>query len=565
MEVHKQPQEHTMDTKSAVELQICEPDIPSSENESQKDTRMTWRKIAILVSMSMLWIASQISLYLYGAVIPLLIKDLGGADRAVWVTLSNLIPISVVTPFVSQMCDLLGRRNVSLAAAALLVIGNIVCGTATTMNNFIAGMSLIGCGAGVLEMTALAVAGEMAPAQKRGLYIGAVVATVIPYAPSVLYAQWVASHSWRWLSVWIGAWSFVGLVLTAVSFFPPKRPSLVDASQREVLASIDYVGGFLSTAGLTLFLAALTWGGNQYAWDSVHVVVPLVLGIVLIIAFVYWEVRGAKTPMFPRRLWANPRALNCVLAMTAVSGAVFFTVLICWPTQYNYVYAINGDPVSIGLGSLPIAFCFLGGSIIASIAMSYSKSRVKILLFAGCVIMIAGNGALAGAKVDNLQAMFGPLVLACLGCGAIIVPCQIIATVISPDDLIATVIALTITIRFVSGSIAFAIYSSIQTQQFTQTSWTFVGAAARSIGITDVETVGGIIQLVKYGLGPQIRAFVATDDQWELLLLAGRQAYAASYAPVYYCAIGFGTLAIVAVLLLPDISASMDQHVAVAY
>ena len=161
--------------------------------------------------------------------------------------------------------------------------------------------------------------------------------------------------------------------------------------------------------------------------------------------------------------------------------------------------------------------------------------------------------------------MFAPLVLTCLGCGAVITPCQIVATIVSPDDLIATVVALTITIRFVGGSVALAIYNSIQMQELAKTSVRYIAPAARSVGVQDAETLGQVIKLLISGGAAQVRDFVQTDAQWETLLAAGRQAYAASYSPVYYCAIGFGVLAIAAASFMPDISDLMDQHVAVAY
>ncbi|KAI1105353.1 MFS multidrug transporter-like protein [Jackrogersella minutella] len=539
-------------------------EFPDDNIHDAATPRLTARKFMVLFAMSILWIASQIPLYLYGAVIPILIADLGGADRYVWITLSNFIPLAAITPFVGQLSDLFGRRNLSLFAAALLVIGNIVCGTSHTMNIFIAGMAIMGCGAGVLELTALAVAGEMAPTQKRGIYVGCIIMTVIPYAPSVLYAQWVAVYSWRWLALWIGGWSFVGLILTAIFFFPPKKEREAELHWRQALSQIDFIGGLLSTAGFTLFLAGLTWGG-QNPWTSPRVLVPFFLGLFFLVAFGLWEKHGALSPMFPSRLKQNPRALFSVLGVTAVAGAVFFTVLLCWPSEYSYVYAINGDPVSIGLGSLPIAFCFLGGSGIAAFLLSYFKTHVKLILVIACICMTAGNGALAAARIDNLNVMFLPLVLTCLGCGAVIVPCQIIVTIVCPDDLIATAIALTIMIRFVGGAIGYAIYVSIQTQKFSETSLAFIVPAASQVGITDPNVIQQIILLVASNLGEQVKGLVQTEQQWEALMYAGREAFAASYSYVYYCAIAFGVIATAAASFLPDISALMDHHIAVQY
>lgn len=361
------------------------------QDSDQKDG-LTFRKFMVLVAMSFLWISSQIPLYLYGGVIPIIVSDIGGVDRFVWIILGFFIPLAAITPFVGQLSDILGRRHLSLGGAVLIIVGSVVCATADIMNVFIAGMALSGVGAGIVELTALAVAGEMAPVQNRGFYVGSIVVSVIVFAPSVLYAQLVAVRgSWRWLGLFIGGWVFIGLVLTAFFFFPPKCVSPSGPTRRQVLSQIDYIGGFLSTAGFIIFLAGLTWGGSQYPWRSVHVLVPLFLGAALIIAFGFWETYGARHPMFPARLMRNTRAFVAILVISTVSGANFFTILLIWPTQYSYMYADNGDPVSVGLGSLPIAFCILGGSVFVLTLISLTKTKVRVIMILSCIVMTAGE------------------------------------------------------------------------------------------------------------------------------------------------------------------------------
>ena len=79
-----------------------------------------------------------------------------------------------------------------------MIIGNCVCATANDMNIFIGGQVFNGVGAGINELTALAATSEMAPTKKRGLYVGALIFSIIPFAPSVLYAQLIAYYgTWR--------------------------------------------------------------------------------------------------------------------------------------------------------------------------------------------------------------------------------------------------------------------------------------------------------------------------------------------------------------------------------
>jgi hypothetical protein len=125
---------------------------------------------------------------------------------------------------------------------------------------------------GVNELTALAVTSELAPVADRGKYVAVLVFSIVPFVPSVLYAQLIAYHSnWRYIGVFCGVWAFIGLVMTAVFYFPPPRANseftrhassqrkLTYAgdgmSRKEILRRIDYLGGLLSISGMICFVS----------------------------------------------------------------------------------------------------------------------------------------------------------------------------------------------------------------------------------------------------------------------------------------------------------------------
>ena len=160
-------------------------------------------------------------------------------------------------------------------------------------------MAIAGAGAGINELTALAVTSELAPTRKRGKYVAILVFTILPFAPSVLFAQLIASHSsWRYCGALCGTWAAVGLIITIIFYHPPPRVNSQGLTKKEIVSQIDFVGGALSIPGMLLFMMALQWGGYQYAWSSAHVLVCLFLGATLIVSFVIWEAKFAKFPMY---------------------------------------------------------------------------------------------------------------------------------------------------------------------------------------------------------------------------------------------------------------------------
>ncbi|KAJ5657412.1 uncharacterized protein N7484_001061 [Penicillium longicatenatum] len=514
--------------------------------ESEMDIPMTFRRFMGFTAMAFLWTGSQIPVYLFGGIPPYIYGSIGGADRWVWFVLANLLGLAAVCPFVGSLSDLIGRRYVAIIGASLTVIGMIVCSTANTMNIFIAGMAIAGAGAGVNELTALAATSEMAPTRKRGVYVAVLIFTIIPFTPSVLWAQLIAYYSsWRYVGAFSGAWNAFGLLITIIR--------------------IDFVGGFLSITGLIVFLAGLQWGGYMYPWSSAHVLAPLIIGFLLLVAFAFWEIYGAKYPIFPTRLKQEPRTLGLTLVITCISGCNFFSVLMFWPTESFNVY--GHDPVMVGLRSLPIGLGILVGACIVLVLLSVFRGHNKELLIISSVLMTAGCGALAVGRVDNMYQLWGLLVLAGLGIGGIVVPASIITTIICPDDLIATISALTLSIRVVGGGIGYTIYYNVFISKFVPKATYYIGGAMEMyLNITDVEVITEVITLTGASLLDEIKeipGIAGNETAYQIVVEAGQMAYSESYKYVYYVSIAFGVISIISACFLGNITKYMTNHVAV--
>ncbi|KAH0361270.1 hypothetical protein KCU89_g19210, partial [Aureobasidium melanogenum] len=135
------------------------------------------------------------------------------------------------------------------------------------------------------------------------------------------------------------------------------------------------------------------WGGYQYSWGSAHVLVPLILGVILLIAFCFWEAYGAKYPMFPKRLRQEPRILSLTLVITFISGANFFSILMMWPTACFNVY--GHDPVGVGIRGLPVGLSILAGACVVLWLLSVFRGHNKVMMIISSILMTAGCGALS--------------------------------------------------------------------------------------------------------------------------------------------------------------------------
>jgi len=464
------------------------------------------------------------------------------------------------------MSDLMGRRYVALLGSGLLVISTVIAATAKSMNMFIAGMTICGAGAGIAELTALAVTSELAPTAKRGKYVAILIFTIIPFVPSGIYAQLIAFHSsWRYCGAIVCTWNGIGFLMTLFFYFPPPRVNTLGKSKMQVLKEIDYLGGLLSISGMILFLAGLQWGGYQYPWTSAHVIAPIILGAALLVAFCLWEMYGAPHPMFPGRIKQDPRVLLLTLLITFISGMNFFAYLMFWPTQSFNVY--GHDPIAVGIKLLPGGMAILVGACVTLWLLSVFRGRNKELMIMSSVLMTAGTAALASLTRENLHVAWGLLVLGGFGIGGIVVPASIITTIICPDDLIATVSALTLSIRVIGGAIGYCAYFNVFVSKFTENAIKYIGGTmALELGITNTTYITEAITITSVSLIEelkQIPGIAGNDTAYQMVVYAGQVAYAESYKYVYLASIAAGVVSIIAACFLGDINKYMDDHVAV--
>ena len=268
--------------------------------------------------------------------------------------------------------------------------------------------------------------------------------------------------------------------------------------------------------------------------------------------------------MFDARLKEkNPRVLAIILLITAVSGANFFAVIIYWPTQYQNVYAQN-DPVSIGIGSLPVGLGIIFGSVIVSVLITILKGKIRLLLIISSIVMVAGNGAMAAASKDNLPVMWVIVCIACLGVGASITPTQIIAGIICPDELLATITAVTITVRILGGCLGYAIYSLIFAAKFAEQATSTIIPTLVKMGMNNTAEIGEIVDVIRGGGFALLSQYPGINTpEAEILTDIGKGALLKSYPVVYYASIGFGTIAIIASFFLTGIEDQMTSTAAV--
>jgi len=80
-------------------------------------------------------------------------------------------------------------------------------------------------------------------------------------------------------------------------------------SWKKVIWACDPIGSFLFIVATTLTLLALDWAGGVYPWHDKHVVAPLTIGLICLVAFaIYGQSFAGIIGLLELTVYQNGRA-----------------------------------------------------------------------------------------------------------------------------------------------------------------------------------------------------------------------------------------------------------------
>ncbi len=169
---------------------------------------------------------------------------------------------------------------------------------------------------------------------------------------------------------------------------------------------------------------------------------------------------------------------------------------------------------------------------------------------------------MAAVTPTNAGLAVGLATVAGFGIGGVIVPSATIAMTACPDSLIATATALTLTVRFVGGSIGYSIYYNVFTEKLSLKLPAMVLEFATRAGLSK----GSATEFVTTFLsdpGAAANLTGITPAILDAATIGSRWAYADALKYVWYVSIPFGILSIMGCFLIGDVSKFMTNRIAV--
>lgn len=494
-------------------------------------------------------------------------EDVGPDGRYVWIALVYTICSAVWFPIVGRLGDIFGRRYLMIVGALFGIIGSIVCATAKSVMTLIGGNVFLGS-ASAFQLSFSYVLQELLPMKYRYLGSGFIYPWSIAgsgFGPAVAYA-FVTRYSVGWRGVYwlLLAINGTALLCWVLFYFPPtfeQKHKEDITSKMYWVKNFEYLGTFLFSAGIIVFILGLSWGGSIYPWKSAAVICAIILGSATLAVFVLWEIYGpVKQPLMPMRLFLNGR-WSAATVLLGLGAGVYYAFAIVWPAQCAVLYATS-DPMYVGYISVLVGIGFITGQTLAGLlARQIGKTRYQCMV----AFSVGGTFMACAATVtpDNKSTQIALIYLGCVFIGWNESICLSNCAILVHDQReVGVAGGLAGSVRSIISSISQAIYVSIFVNRLTSTVSSEVPAALVGAGLP-ASSVAAFLKAITSG---SATAFQAIPGISESIIAVGlrsyKQANADAYRTVYLTTIAFSGVAVILTYFAPNTDHLMTGKVA---
>lgn len=440
-----------------------------------------------------------------------------------------------VQPTAAKIADVVGRFQIIALSTVLYTVGIAIEASAQSVELFCTGSIIYQAGYTAIVLLMEVLIADFSSMRARVFF------SYIPAIP-FLFNTWISGNitsavlqvtTWRWgLGMWAIIYPVASLPLLTFLYSIEKRAHKFDpanyddtSSDRQRLSDIwnqvDGVGLVTVIAAFSLVLAPLTVAGGEVRhWGDPRVLFPLMLGILAVPFFIFWEKSRARNPLVPFHLLRD----RGVWSALAVRSLLNFA----WCTQGNYLYTVLIVAFDFHVDNatrIVSFFSFFGVlSGMASGLVIYKIRRLKFIIVGGtCLFMVAfvvlishPGGAESASKVGIVAAQ----VLLGVAGGFFAYPTQASIQASASREHVAILTGLYLSFYNVGSAFGTCLAGAIWTQTLYPT---LVSNLDHNTALASLIYNAPLTEAVKFDVGTPIRGAIIESYRHvqQLLCVAG--------------------------------------------
>lgn len=216
---------------------------------------------------------------------------------AQWLTTGYLLVLAILVPLSAYLMRWFTTRQLVTSAIIMMLIGSLLCAVSPNFTFLLVGRLVQALGTGIFLPLMFSVVLMVFPMNKRGAVMG-IVGLVLTAGPALgpsIAGLIISVSSWHYIF-----WIMIVLNALLLIFGAPKMDNISDLS-RPKIDVLSLVFSTIGFGGIVFTLATLA----ESSFSDVKVWLPLVLGVVALIAFIARQFT-MPTPMINLRVFKHP-------------------------------------------------------------------------------------------------------------------------------------------------------------------------------------------------------------------------------------------------------------------
>ena len=379
-----------------------------------------------------------------------------------WTIIGYGLVTAVVLVTIGRFSDIFGRVKLYKIGFLIFTVGSIACALSQNILQLIVFRLFQGLGGAFLFANSAAIITDAFGPNERGKALGInQISFLTGQFVGLILGGIIAPFGWSYI-FWVTV--PFGLIGTIWAHINLKEQGVINKNQK-----IDLLGNITFGGGLTLILLGITYilvpyGDSEIGWENPLVQLALIIGIILLILFIYIE-KKVSNPMFRLELFRIKAfsfgSTSLFLSFIARGGLLFMLVIWLqgiWLPLHGFT--IEQTPFWAGIYMLPMTAGFLlMGPLSGYLSDKYEP---RIFMVGGMLIVTVSFVWLAFMPY-NVDYMFLALAIFFQGIGAGMFASPNISLIMSsvPADTRGAASGMRATMQNVAQSLSMTIYFAI--------------------------------------------------------------------------------------------------------
>ncbi|EAQ83590.1 hypothetical protein CHGG_09994 [Chaetomium globosum CBS 148.51] len=424
------------------------------EELAEKKRRRKYR-LRIILGLFLPFTLQALDTTIIASALKFIAVDFNEIKQLNWIITAFNLTSAAFLPIFAQLADVFGRHATLQTALVIITLGSALCTAAPTsaFPLLLFGRALQGVGAAGINICVRTIlADKVSLGEYAKNWTTFALVSGVSFGLGPVAGGYLTGVSWRWCFAINLPVAVVGIALVVVLL----RGRLIGALAIEEvtgrgwgaeedgyrgrkrdpgtplgrflarLATVDFGGQLLFLWGLGLLVLGFTWAGSTYAWDSAAVLVTLVVGAVLTVAWLVYEwamvpgrvmsrVFPMQTAMMPWQLLMQ-KDVGLMMGINFANGAAMFAIMYYMDLYFTLVLGHGASEAGIALlYFLP----GLGAGVYATMFFINVWPRQTVpVLFLGTISSAVGITVVSWAcYTEYVNLIYGMMALAGFGVG----------------------------------------------------------------------------------------------------------------------------------------------------